>query len=336
MSDDNKHVDPSLIMQLSTAYWDSQVFLTANRIGLFECLSQQYKTVDEVAQSLSLKTRPTKLMLNVCVALGLLQKQNEEYSNREVTEKFLVPGQPTFMGNAVAYSDDLYETWGKLEQCLREDQPMLASVDYLGKDSERTKHFVYGMHNKAMGTANALANLVDLEGKKQLLDVGGGPGTFSCLLAESYPDLQSRVMDLPDIVKHAKDIIASMGKQQRVKTYPGDYHVNDFPKENDVVLISGVFHRETETACKALIKKAYGSLISGGVLIISDVFTDEGGISPTFSTLFSINMLLTAENGGIHEDAKVSEWMKDAGFLDMNSKSFPPPMPHRLIMGVKL
>lgn len=322
-------------MSLATAYWDSQAFLTANRIGLFKLLSNTSKTCDEIACSLNIQSRPTALLLNVCVALELLEKDQNQYKNSAMAETFLVPGIPSFMGNAVSYSDDLYETWGKLEQSLIEDKPMLAPENYLGSDEEKTRHFVYGMHNRALGTASALVNLVDLEDRKQMLDVGGGPSTYSCLFAGKYPQLKSKVLDLPGITAHADEIIVSMGKQEQVSTYPGDYHTTDFPTGNDVVLISGVFHRETPEDCKKLIQKASASLNPNGMLIISDVFTDDGGTSPIFATIFAINMMLTAENGGIHSDADIINWMSEAGFEGMETKDFPPPMPHRLVAGYK-
>lgn len=322
-------------MGLATAYWNSQIFLTAHRIGVFPQLAKTQKTLDEITAALGTKPRPTQLLLNACVALGVLEKDGEHYKNTPATEIFLVPGQPAFMGNAISYSDDLYGTWGKLEQCLREDKPMMPPANYLGNDVEQTRHFVYGMHNRALGTASALVGLVDLTGRKQLLDVGGGPSTYSCMLAGRYPELKSKVLDLPGITAHANDIIVSMGKQEQVSTYPGDYHTTEFPGGNDVVLISGVFHRENEADCRKLIKKAADSLSDNGMLIISDVFADAGCCSPVFATLFAVNMLLTAENGGIHADADVMDWMADAGFIGLASKNFPPPMPHRLIAGYK-
>lgn len=323
-------------MGLATAYWSSQIFLTAHRLGLFKNLSQSAKTSGEVAVALGTYKRPTQLLLNACAALGLLEKDGDLYINSETADFFLVPDSPAYMGNAISYSDDLYETWGKLEQCLREDKPMLAPENYLGVDPEKTKHFVYGMHNRAFVTANALVGLVDLSGRKKLLDVGGGPGTYSCMLAGRYPELNSKVLDLPGITKYANEIIASMDKQNQVSTISGDYHTTDFPGGNDVVLISGVFHRESELDCRKLISKASECLHEGGILIISDVFADEGGSSPVFATLFAVNMLLTAENGGVHTDADVKRWMQEAGFQQLETKNFPPPMPHRLVYGFKI
>ena len=101
------------------------------------------------------------------------------------------------------------------------------------------------------------------------------------------------------------------------------------------MLISGVFHRETGEGCRQLIDKASESLTPGGLLIICDVFTDAGGTGPTFATLFGLNMLLTAADGGVHADADVAAWMEQAGFRTEPVVDFPGPMPHRVIVGKK-
>ena len=328
-------VAPTPIMQLTTAYWDSQTFLTANRIGLFEQLALGALTSVELANKLGLQPRHTDLLLKACVGLGLLQVEQGKFSNSPLSDTYLVPGKNSYMGNAVRYSDNLYSAWGQLETALREGHPTMPPADYLGKDKEKTRHFVYGMHNRALGIGAALCHLVDLTGRRQLLDIGGGPGTYSGMFTQRYPDLRSRVLDLPEVVAIAKEILASMGAADRVELVPGDYKHTPFPQDNDVVLISGVFHRESEATCRALIAHAAESLIPGGMLIVSDVFTDQGGTSPSFAALFGLNMMISAPEGGVHEDHAVQRWMDEAGFGDLVAQPFPPPMPHRIVYGMK-
>lgn len=333
MSDDRP--DSTGIVALSTAFWDSQVLLTANRIGVFEALGNGPLSVDAICTAVGTGPRPTRLLLKSCVALGLLEESDGLFRTSPAGEAYLVPGKPGYLGNAIRYSDNLYETWGHLEQALREDRPQMANETYLGGDAGVTRDFVYGMHNRALGIGRMLVELVDLTGRKKLLDVGGGPGTYSALFAGRFPGLNCRVFDLPGVVAHAADIVKSMDVADRVETAAGDYTVDEFPAGNDVVLISGVFHRETEAGCRTLIEKASASLDPGGMLIICDVFTDAGGTSPTFATVFGLNMLLTAPDGGVHSDADVAAWMQDAGFDTAHPAHFPPPMPHRVVWGKK-
>ena len=326
---------PTPIMQLKTDYRDTQTLLTDNRIGVFEVLDQEALTAEQLAEKLGLQPRPTSLLLKACVGLELLQEKDGNFCNSPLSDTYLVPGKPAYMGNAVRYSDNLYNAWGELEVALREGRPTMPPEDYLGKDEEKTRHFVYCMHNRALGIGNALCGMIDLTGRKQLLDVGGGPGTYSGLLTQRFPGLQSTVLDLPDVVAIAKEILQSLGASNSVDLLPGDYKQTPFPKGNDVVLISGVFHRETEATCRELISNAAESLGPGGMLVINDVFTDEGGTSPTFAALFGLNMMISAPDGGVHEDHAVMCWMEEAGFVELNTKPFPPPMPHRIVYGVK-
>lgn len=328
--------DPSLLMQLSTAYWGSQTLLTANRLGLFSLLKDGPRGSDQLAADLDFQPRHLLLFLRACVGLGLLVETSPgQFGNSPLSAAFLVPGQPGFMGNAISYSDDLYETWGKLGSTLESGTPPMKTDTYTGDDEERTRHFVYGMHDRALGIGHAMAGLVDLQGRTRMLDVGGGPGTYSSLFAQRNPGLHSTVMDLPGVVAIAREIIASLGVGDRVDTFAGDYLNDPWPDGNDVVLISGVFHRESEQGCRALIASASAALEPGGLLIVSDVFTDAGNASPLFATLFGLNMMLTAPNGGVHADADVGQWMTDEGFGDIQYSPFPPPMPHRIVMGIK-
>ena len=69
--------------------------------------------------------------------------------------------------------------------------------------------------------------------------------------------------------------------------------------------------------------------------MVSDVFTDEGGAQPTFAAMFGLNMMLTAADGGVHADADVKRWMAESGFTELRTMPLPPPMPHRVVMGLK-
>jgi hypothetical protein len=327
--------DPSSIVRLSTAYWDSQTLLTANRLRIFDVLADGAKSADEVAAALHLDPRATGLFLRACAGLDLLRESDGRFENANAAATFLVTRSPAYMGNAIRYSDQLYGTWGSLEDSLRSGRPALPAESYLGDDPARTRTFVHAMHGRALGIARALVGVLDLEGRRAMLDVGGGPGTYSVLLTERFPGLHAEVLELPGVAAVARELVAAAGASDRVTLRDGNYHSADFGSGKDVVLMSGMFHRETEQACRSLIQRAADCLISGGLLVVSDVFTDEGGTRPAFAAMFGLNMMLTAPDGGVHSDSDVKRWMADSGFRDLRGVPLPPPMPHRVVLGVK-
>jgi predicted O-methyltransferase YrrM len=329
-------LNPARLLALSTGYWDSQTLLTANRMGLFALLQKEAMTLEQVSSGLGTQIKGTRLLLNACIALGLVEKSDGKYANSDLSLAFLTPGHEGYLGDALRYSDDLYSVWGKLEESLKTGKPSLSAEMYTGEDPEQTRHFVYGMHNRALGIGRIMVDLVDLSGRRKMIDVGGGPGTYSSLFARRYPELRSQVLDLQGVVKIAEEIIESLGVAERVSTQCLDYMKDDFPPGNDLVLISGVFHRETEDTCRGFIRRASRALETGGMLMVSDVFTDAGGAGPLFAALFGLNMMLTAPDGGVHSDEDVAIWMEQEGFGEINKIAFPGPMPHRIVTGIKL
>ena len=327
--------DPSAIVRLSTAYWESQALLTANRLRIFDVVAEGGKSAAEIARALSLDARATTLLLRACVALGFLRESAGTFANEPVAATFLVTRSPAYMGNVIQYSDQLYDTWGKLEQSVRSGKPALAAETYLGEDRARTRRFVQAMHERALGIARTLVGMLDLDGRRALLDVGGGPGTYSVLLTQRFPGLSAEVIELPGVAAVARELIAAAGASERVIVRDGDYHIASFGTGKDVVLMSGMFHRETEETCRDLISRAAECLVPGGVLIVSDVFTDADHTHPAFAAMFGLNMMLTAPDGGVHADADVQRWMAECGLRDLRVASLPPPMPHRVVTGVK-
>ena len=147
--------------------------------------------------------------------------------------------------------------------------------------------------------------------------------------------LVNGVIELPGVAAVARELVAAAGASERVVLRDGDYHSADFGSSKDVVLMSGMFHRETAQACRGLIERVASCLNPGGLLVVSDVFTDQGGCRPAFAAMFGLNMMLTAPDGGVHADADVMHWMADQGFRDLRCAPLPPPMPHRVVLGMK-
>ena len=128
-----------------------------------------------------------------------MEENPDGFGNSALSEAFLVSGKPGYLGNAIRYSDDMYGPWGEIEQAIRKGTPTVRAEAYLGGDAEKTRHFVYGMHERALGIGRALVEMVDLSGFRRMLDLGGGPGTYSALFTQRYPGLKATVLDLPDV-----------------------------------------------------------------------------------------------------------------------------------------
>ncbi len=324
-------VNPDRIMKMASAFFESCVLFAASDLGLFAKLAELGEAnAKALSNALKLDHRATRLILDACVGLELLEKSGEIYRNTSESMAFLVPGSPEDLSIAIQYARDVYPSWGKVKELVINGKPVERPEIHLGQDPERTRTFVLAMHYRALAIGRAPIPLLDLSGKKKILDIGGGPGTYSMLIAQANPEVECTVLDLPEVAKIADELIQEQGMSGRVKTLPGNYRVTPFPGGNDVVNFFGVLHQESSESILKLMKKAYDSLNPGGILYVMDMMTDNTHTKPQFSALFALNMALNTDSGWVFSDAELRGWVEEAGFVNFSVRSLPPPMPHWL------
>jgi len=329
-------LDPSRIMRMASAFQESCLLFAASDLGVFGKLAE-LGSADSVtlANALALNERGTRLLLNGCAAIGLLCKTGAQFSNSPEAAAFLVPGQRGDLSGALRYNRDVYRAWGKLTQLARTGTPVEDPQLHLGDDPERTRNFALSMHGKALAMAQPVLSLLDLRERKCLLDVGGGPGTFSTLIAKSNPEIHCRVLELPPIAAIGRELVVAQGQGERVTFIPGDYHTTAFPRDNDVILLFGMMHQEPVEVIRDLLTRSYEALAPGGAVYVMDMMTDETHINPPFSAMFAVNMALTKEHGWVFSGSELTGWMEEAGFADITVRPLPPPMPHWLAYALR-
>ena len=322
-------VSPDRIISMASAFYDSCVLFSASDLGIFAELAERGSAdAETLATALSLDTRAARILLDACVALDLLSKDGSIYRNTLEGSIFLVPGSPGDLSGAIRYNRDVYPAWGKLKELVTSGKPVENPEFHLGLDSERTRTFVMSMHYRALAMGRAVIGELDLSSCKKLLDVGGGPGTYSALISRAFPHISCTVLDLPEVVKVADELIAQQGCAAQVTTLAGDYLTTPFPEGMDAVHFFGMFHQESPDNIRLLLKKAYAALNPGGIVNIMDMMTDYTHTRPRFSSLFAVNMALTTDNGWVFSDSELGEWLAEAGFTEYMVKQLPPPMPH--------
>jgi hypothetical protein len=323
-------------MQVALAHRSSAVLFAASELDVFSKLSAGPMTAADVAKACGAQPEPTRFVLDACVTAGMIERDGDKYKNSPTSEFFLVRGKGPYIGDGLKYAEDLYPAWGRVAELMRTGKPVMPPETILGDDPEKTRAFVLAMHERAKGIGAVLPHGADLTGRKHLIDVGGGPGTYSVGLVRQTPGLRSTILDRPGVLAVTKELVAEQGFSDRVTLRPADYLKDEFGSGYDVALLSGMMHRETPESCQLLLRKAFAALDPGGLVMVSDVFFDDDSkTSPPFATFFALNMMLTAEHGTCHARTEMAAWMKAAGFGSVEIKPLPPPNPHTLLFGTK-
>jgi 2-polyprenyl-3-methyl-5-hydroxy-6-metoxy-1,4-benzoquinol methylase len=178
-----------------------------------------------------------------------------------------------------------------------------------------------------------LSSCIDLEGRRFLIDVGGGSGALSVTLARKYPALRARVLDLPPVIEIARPLIADSGVADRVEVAPFDAARDELPEGYDAALVCGLIHRMAPDGARGILGRVSAGLAPGGALVVSDLLAHED--APAMPVLFGLQMLLTTTAGRTHAAAEVAGWLRELGLVDVGTTPLPPPVSHTVVSAVK-
>ncbi len=299
---------------LKTGYvfFNAKALMTAAKLDIFNHIGTGSKSPDELAGSMGASSHGTRLLLDALAGMGYVNKKGGRYSNTRCGREVFLEGKDYYIGDILRFHETMWAGWSGLEKSIRTGRPAQRH-DMFQEDKEETRTFIMAMHNTAMGHAEDLASLMDLNGARTLLDVGGGPGTYSIFFCKANPRLKATIFDLPGTLEVTKDVVSRYKMSRRVTLQEGDYN-EQLPKGFDTAFLSHIIHSEGPEANAALMKRIYDTLNPGGKIIIQDFILKEDKTQPGFASTFALCMLVFTEEGRTYSFEEIKAWLKDAGF----------------------
>jgi predicted O-methyltransferase YrrM len=315
------------LVDLSMTYQAMQVVEVAHRANLFVGLSHASTTASHLASERGLDEQTVEKLLIVCAALELVEREEGGWALSAKGRATLLPGSPYYQGHLLAHNAEL-TFWRDLEGRLQTDRDELTVS---AEDSERSRShrdFILAMHNLAMaGRAAEVAARVDLSGKRRLLDVGGGPGTYTIALCQRYPMLEGVIFDRPETLSITREVIEQFGMDGRIQTRIGDWAEDEFGHGNDAVLMSNIMHGYGSQA-EMKLTKAYRSMHPSGVIILQDFLLNAEKTGPLKPALFNLRI-------GAFSVDELMERVAAAGFCQVQAHELPTGMGTTLVTALK-
>jgi len=319
---------------LASGFQESQIVLTAVRLGVFEALEgtgdgddQALGAVgaEQLAERLGASPRGVRILCDALAALGILVREPDgdggRYRNSPSARQVLLPDAPRSKVAMLLHRARLYERWGKLYDAVVAGDPVPDdAVDPRLDASARA--FAHAMadvaRDSAARTADALERAGALDGVRNVLDVGGGPGLYAVELARRLPAARATVLDRAETLAVARETIAAAGLDDRVTTRPGDAYGGDLTpgpdaEPYDLIFTSNMIHIYSAEANRRLVRDAAEALAPGGRLAIKDFLLDPDRTGPPGAALFAVNMLVSTEGGDCYTLDQVADWCREAG-----------------------
>lgn len=325
--------NPAPVLRLIQAFRGSKAMFTAVSLRVFDRLDDGGTEATKLAQELGADADAIERLLNSCVALGLIEKQGAVYSNLPVARTYLTRSSPNTLAGYILYSDRaLFPLWGNLEGAIREGTNRWeqtfgceASIfEHFFRTEEARQDFLSGMNGFGQLSSPAAVAAFDLGRFHRLVDLGGGTGHLALSACARYAELQGAVFDLPAVISTAREYLDRSPHGSRVALIAGDFFTDPLP-EADLFALGRIVHDWSEEKVRALLRKIWERLPSGGALLIAEKLLDADKTAPLPALLQSLNMLVCTE-GKERTLAEYAALLCQAGFTQVEGKVTATPL----------
>jgi 2-polyprenyl-3-methyl-5-hydroxy-6-metoxy-1,4-benzoquinol methylase len=303
-------VAPTPLFDTYSAVMTSRIVIAASRLGVFGALADGAAQPAAVADRLGLDADGADAVLVALAALGYARPGRDgSYALSATARRWLAGnGLTRFVG------DFVHETaahFARLEDVLLGAPPL--GLHERGPDDPYWETYQHAMYALAHENAPAVARAIRVRSPRRLLDIGGGPGTYSVAMCRRHPGLEATVVELPPAAEIGRELVALEGCGERVRYRAGDALELDLGSGYDVVTIHNVLHNLPAASCAELVRRARGALRDGGTLAILEIERPPPGRTGTrlagaLGVLFWI-----LQHTRTYTAAEISGWMRAAG-----------------------
>jgi len=328
-----KQWNPGDLLEISGFYWKTAVLHAAVKLDVFTVIGDGQLTGSEISRQLNATQRGAERLLDALVAMELLVKVNGIYANSPSAQTFLSNNSAQYIGHIIMHHHHLMESWSKLDQAVQSGMPVRSRSSFTKE--EWRESFLMGMFNLAMGLAPQLVPQIDLSARKNLLDLGGGPGTYAIHFCLNNPGLRAGVYDLPTTRPFAEKIIKQFNLSDRIDFIDGNYLTDPVEGHYDVAWLSHILHGEGPEGCRMIIQKAVDALEPQGTIIIHEFILNNSMDGPLFPALFSLNMLLGTDSGQSYSELQLTDMLRAAGINNIRRIPLNSPNDSSLLVGDK-
>ncbi len=317
------------ILELMNGYIVSAVLGAAMELGIFWLLAKKPLSETDVAESLNIPLNRCHYWLQMLCKLGLLENNAEGYAPSILARDAILTAQSQDTW-AFQAREDRESSRFVQDLALNIGKPMsdwqatnLTLPDYfqhIQEDAVYAARFTRKLYEIHRALAEQLANIVDLNGVKSLLDLGGGSGVVSFALLRKQPSLTSVVVDIENVCRAGWEIASENKLEKRITYMPADILKDVLPTGFDMVMVCDVGEFS-----EMLFHRIYDVLNSPGRLVVVDKFAPSRSSAPPSRLLSAF--LHSMESPGQTIDLTTVEVVQTriqhAGFRDVSVTSVP-------------
>ncbi len=317
-SQDAAALTPQPLQEMQFAMAATRVLTSAVQLHVFTHIAGGRRTVAAVAAAEQADPRGLRMLLDAAVGLGLLRKSGPEYALAPLSARYLVAGEPDYLGYAIE-TEHLWQSWSHLTEAVRNGRPYRA-VNRQPVAESFFPGLVRSLHVQNRQPAERLALALRPRAGSRVLDVGCGSGVWSLALARADRSLRVCALDFAPVLELTREYAQAAQAAAQYEFRAGNLRSTELGCEQyDLALLANIVHSEDEATLDQLFSRIRQALRPGGRIVIVDMLPNDERSGPVFPLLFALNMLVNTEQGGVYTLQEYRTWLQAAGFTAIDT-----------------
>ncbi|WP_172295018.1 methyltransferase [Pseudoruegeria sp. HB172150] len=319
------------ISDIAFGFMGSKALFAAIELGIFDHLAAGALTAEELGEQAGVHTQRALTLLTALAGLGLVDVSEGRFANSPAAASFLVKGQRYDFSDylQLQVGQQMYGLMDQLVPALKDELPEDAVGSYADwfSDPEEARLYSDSQHAGSLGPARALARRVDLGNARRMLDVGGGTGAFSITFCRTFPNLQSTIVDFPNVAAVGREKIAEARLEERIRYVEADATgLPDWPDDQDVVLMSYLLSGVPGEDHAAMFAAAERALKPGGRIFVHDFIVEGSRRGPHLTALWQLQHTAFTPRAASLDAEGLADRLEKTGFTEVEVAPMIPEM----------
>jgi len=310
-------IDPvgEKFFDLGLGYEKSFAFLLALELDIFTLIGEDFLSVEDLAKKIGSPSRGLARLLNLLVAMGLLEKFGQKYSNTKEGKEYLVRGASNYIGDLKPFRLFLKFWLNAKDSILNGSSITPMNLSELSDDD--IEGMLYLMNWRANRQAGEFVKFLDLTKVMKALDFGCGSGSFGLELLKVNINIELVLFDYPQITPFTEKYVERKGFSGLVKILSGDLLNSPIGGDYDLVIVSNVLRYFSFKECLIILNKIFDALKRKGKVVVMETLIENDRVSPLYSALDSLRLFLFTPNGDLLTETEILLLLKEAWFSDI-------------------
>lgn len=296
----------------------AQAIYVAAKLDIADLVSDEPKTVDELAQITKSHAPSLLRLLRTLVSLGIFAEDEAgKFQNTNLGETLGSDHPESIRDWAIMLGAPfIWRPWGQLDQAVITGKPVFNRIygesffEYLASHPEDAGIFNAAMNSGSSSSLSEILEAYDFSQFRYIVDVGGGHGALLEGILSVHPQMKGLLYDLPEVVAGAT-ILIDDAIADRYELRGGDFF-EKVPKGADAYILKGIIHDWNDTDALTILRNCRSAIQPDGRLLLIEWVHEPS--SGTDQDIFHDLMMLTLLGGRERTKSDFGELLKRADF----------------------